>query len=316
MELKSKTIIQFQRAGRCFRDRSEDSATAYRQKFDYKPSIFILPDILNEPDDSMSLVRYLLYSNEFDTRGICATTSWWLPNETHCTCVENQTVQNAWLAEDIRLGPLGSQYPQIIYTMEGDTPSFLWLVPNGLVYRDHIDWGTWGGRYNRPVAGDDWVEGGASNHFVNTHRDCHWRRRGDSGDASSINLAGPDPFFLKGTSKQTYTFSASLTCDPDSPADNGKLSFEWAMYSDTTEFLTDLDVQIEVIGELGGVLEVNDARFSNATLGQQIQIIAPELEGNPDTGLWTDFHLLLQVTNGAGKYPIRKYLRIVCESEV
>lgn len=53
------------------------------QSFSYKPRIFIMSDILNEPDDSMSLVRYLLYSNEFDTRGICATTSWWLKNATH-----------------------------------------------------------------------------------------------------------------------------------------------------------------------------------------------------------------------------------------
>ena len=48
-----------------------------------KPRIFILSDILNEPDDSQSLVRYLLYSNEFQTEGIVATTSTWLPNETH-----------------------------------------------------------------------------------------------------------------------------------------------------------------------------------------------------------------------------------------
>lgn len=48
-----------------------------------KPRIFILSDILNEPDDSQSFVRYLLYSNEFQTEGIVATTSTWLPNETH-----------------------------------------------------------------------------------------------------------------------------------------------------------------------------------------------------------------------------------------
>lgn len=51
--------------------------------FPKKPRIFILSDILNEPDDSESLVRYLLYSNEFDTQGICAVTSEWLPNSTH-----------------------------------------------------------------------------------------------------------------------------------------------------------------------------------------------------------------------------------------
>lgn len=42
-----------------------------------------MSDILNEVDDSESLIRYLLYSNEFDTQGICAVTSTWLPNVTH-----------------------------------------------------------------------------------------------------------------------------------------------------------------------------------------------------------------------------------------
>lgn len=48
-----------------------------------KPRTFILTDILNEPDDSQSLIRYLLYANDFDTRGLVATTSLWLQNETH-----------------------------------------------------------------------------------------------------------------------------------------------------------------------------------------------------------------------------------------
>lgn len=48
-----------------------------------KVRTFILTDILNEPDDSMSMVRYLLYSNEFDTRGLVAVTSWSLRNATH-----------------------------------------------------------------------------------------------------------------------------------------------------------------------------------------------------------------------------------------
>lgn len=51
--------------------------------FASKPRIFILTDMLNEPDDSQSLVRYLLYANEFETRGICATTSTWLRSSTH-----------------------------------------------------------------------------------------------------------------------------------------------------------------------------------------------------------------------------------------
>ena len=37
--------------------------------------IFVLTDIENEPDDAMSLVRFLVYSNHFDVEGLAATTS-------------------------------------------------------------------------------------------------------------------------------------------------------------------------------------------------------------------------------------------------
>src|SRR3982751_542627 len=43
-----------------------------------KPRIIVLTDISNEPDDEESLVRLLVYSNEFDVEGIIATTSTWL----------------------------------------------------------------------------------------------------------------------------------------------------------------------------------------------------------------------------------------------
>lgn len=39
--------------------------------FASKPRVFVLSDILADVDDSESFVRYLLYSNEFDTRGLC-----------------------------------------------------------------------------------------------------------------------------------------------------------------------------------------------------------------------------------------------------
>jgi hypothetical protein len=48
------------------------------QGFPQKPRVFILSDISNEPDDAESLVRYLLYSNQFTTEGLVATTSTWM----------------------------------------------------------------------------------------------------------------------------------------------------------------------------------------------------------------------------------------------
>ncbi|KAA5547366.1 DUF1593 domain-containing protein [Roseiconus nitratireducens] len=57
-------------------------------------------------------------------------------------------VTNEWLDENVRQkGQLGAEYPHWEYLMEGDTPSFLNLITNGLSDPEHPDWGGWGGRY-------------------------------------------------------------------------------------------------------------------------------------------------------------------------
>ena len=59
-------------------------------------------------------------------------------------------VDNPWLEQNIRRkGPLGAEYPRVEFLMEGDTPSFLGLVNNGLNVPDRPDWGGWGGRYEK-----------------------------------------------------------------------------------------------------------------------------------------------------------------------
>lgn len=62
---------------------------------------------------------------------------------------DNSEISNGWLAENIQQGhgPLGSQYPDVAWGMEGDTPAFLSLIPNGLNEAEHPEWGAWGGRY-------------------------------------------------------------------------------------------------------------------------------------------------------------------------
>lgn len=58
-------------------------------------------------------------------------------------------VSNDWLQTHVRRGPLGALYPPWTFIMEGDTPSFLYLIPNGLGVPDRPDYGSWGGRYGR-----------------------------------------------------------------------------------------------------------------------------------------------------------------------
>lgn len=63
--------------------------------------------------------------------------------------IDNSTISNQWLAKHIQQGhgALGAAYPDIAYGMEGDTPSWLGLIPNGLNNMEHPNWGSWGGRY-------------------------------------------------------------------------------------------------------------------------------------------------------------------------
>ncbi|MDF1770130.1 nucleoside hydrolase-like domain-containing protein [Maricaulis sp.] len=63
--------------------------------------------------------------------------------------LDNTSISNDWLADNIQQGhgPFGAAYPDVAYGMEGDTPTFLNLVRNGLSDPEHPDWGGWGGRY-------------------------------------------------------------------------------------------------------------------------------------------------------------------------
>jgi len=63
--------------------------------------------------------------------------------------IHNDEISNNWLAQNIQQGhgPLGAVYPDVAWGMEGDTPSWLSLIPNGLNEAEHPDWGGWGGRY-------------------------------------------------------------------------------------------------------------------------------------------------------------------------
>ena len=47
-----------------------------------KQRVFVLTDITNEPDDQQSLVRFLVYANEYDIEGLVATSSTHLRNNT------------------------------------------------------------------------------------------------------------------------------------------------------------------------------------------------------------------------------------------
>lgn len=73
--------------------------------------------------------------------------------------VDNTKISNPWLAANIQQGhgPLGVAYPDVAWGLEGDTPAFLALIPNGLSVPDRPEWGGWGGRYElyKPAPASD-----------------------------------------------------------------------------------------------------------------------------------------------------------------
>jgi hypothetical protein len=78
--------------------------------------------------------------------------------------IDNTTVSNAWLATHIQQGhgALGAVYPDVAWGVEGDTPAFLGLIPNGLNVPDRPDWGGWGGRYELYTPSFEGVKDGGS----------------------------------------------------------------------------------------------------------------------------------------------------------
>jgi len=174
-------------------------------------------------------------------------------------------VDNPWLDENIRVkGPLGAQYPTTKFLMEGDTPSFLGLIDNGLNAPDHPDWGGWGGRYEyytprmqkwfvepetRPFwsDADDEVMGvDGSWHTSNKATIWRWRPAFQNDFAARMDwtiqpfakanhppvarTANSDRLFAKPGDR--VAFSAEGSSDPDGNA----LSYQWSYYPEPGTF--------------------------------------------------------------------------------
>ena len=105
---------------------------------------------ISDQDDSGPWIRKN-FPNIFYavTPGYNYTYATWLGMSFPFPGSNKDVVSSSWLAKNIQQGhgPLGAAYPDVAYGMEGDTPSFLNLIDNGLSDPAHPNWGGWGGRY-------------------------------------------------------------------------------------------------------------------------------------------------------------------------
>ena len=151
-------------------------------------------------------------------------------------------------------GPLAALYPTNTHLpqKEGDTPEFLYLVPNGLNDPDHPEWGSWAGRFApQPDAGtrpyywpsvQDTLDG--HTHRDNTlipwaeHLQNDFRARLDWCVTPFKNANHPPKPVLASPPHTTVRPGQTITLDasPSSDPDGHPLRFHWRPYPEATAF--------------------------------------------------------------------------------
>lgn len=142
-------------------------------------------------------------------------------------------------------GYLGNLYPKYKWGVEGDTPSFLYVMPNGLNNPEHPAWGGWGGYFTFSITRDS-VTSAYTNYreikataisrkyeerfypaiFNNFAARMDWAKNG-KGNRNPVAVVNNDktlaPILLSPKENSTVTIDASGSYDPD----DDSLSFHW-----------------------------------------------------------------------------------------
>lgn len=235
-------------------------------------------------------------------------------------------VDNPWLDRNIRSkGPLGAKYPRTEYLMEGDTPSFLGLIRNGLNVPERPDWGGWGGRYElytprkqkwhleaetRPIWTDamDEVKGVDGQWHTSNHATIwRWRSAYQNDFAARMDwtvkpykeanhppvprLGHPDR--LTARRGDRVELNAEGTSDPDGDA----VSYEWFYYPEAGTFTVSSAVS-------GQPVEIRNFDQPRAWFVVPTERVMP-----PGTGT---MHIILAVTDH-GVPRLTRYRRVIVE---
>jgi hypothetical protein len=237
-------------------------------------------------------------------------------------------VDSPWLDEHIRRkGPLGELYPRVAYLMEGDTPSFLGLISNGLNVPERPDWGGWGGRYElytprmmrhflepetRPIYTNaiDEVRGVDGNWHTTNHATIwRWRSAYQNDFAARMEWTirpraeanhPPVPKLghaeqLRAKPGQRVDLSAEGTTDPDGDA----VSYEWLHYGEAGTFTVSA-------ARTGQTVEINGFDQQKAWFTVPTRRVMP-----PGTGT---MHIILAVTDH-GAPRLTRYKRVIVTVE-
>jgi hypothetical protein len=229
-----------------------------------------------------------------------------------------ELVDNPWLSTHISQnhGPLGALYPKVEYIMEGDTPSFLGLINNGLGSALNPGYGGWGGRYDYFKSYAE--EGKIWTNTINSVDEItledgrkeasdqatiwRWREayqhdfaaRMDWCIAATFKAANHNPVVVLNGDKskalvtakfpagETVRLSAKGTTDPD----NHTLSYRWFVYKEAGGYKGDLPLATATSDEISFTMPALNAN-------QTIHIIC-EVKDNGTPALFAYRRVILQ----------------------
>lgn len=246
-------------------------------------------------------------------------------------------MEKSWIKENIQIGPLGSAYPDYLFIPEGDTPTFLYLIQNGLGVPECPDYGSWGGRYARTDISSDGLN---SNHYsdavdrvkVNdrTYTSNHatiwrWRDAFQNDFAARIKWS-MEPDFAKANHHPVITINdfkglapvridaeagskvildASGTYDPD----GSKLTFRWWHYHEPSATQWWVEAEVAEIG----IKNLDDE-------GRKVEVTLPppdkcavELMSRKPVAQGQLLHLMLEVTDD-GAPILTSYRRVLIQA--
>ena len=245
------------------------------------------------------------------------------------------TVTNEWLDANIRnKGPLGQMYPRFLFIMEGDTPSFLGLIDNGLNSYRRPDWGGWGGRYvYRQPYGEShaiWTQGGdvfsrvtsqdtvmgvdGKEHVSDQATIWRWREEFQNDFAARMawtvadykhanhnpvvdvnGQTGTAPIFVDAEVGKPITLDASGSKDPDGQ----RLQYKWFHYAEAGGTGTNL-----------AIVTLSGANTAKAVVTPTAVCRANWLQAAPKCSGTGTAHIILAVTDD-GTPRLTSYRRVI-----
>jgi hypothetical protein len=247
---------------------------------------------------------------------------------------DSSLVTNEWLEANIRKGPMGKWYPRFMFIMEGDTPSYLGLIDNGLNAYRRPDWGGWGGRYvyRQPYGeghaiwtqgGDEFARATSQDRVIGIDGAVHvsdqatiwrWREAYQNDFAARMDWtikdfahanhnpalvvngeAGTAPLELTVNAQQTVTLDAAGSKDPDGQP----LHYKWWVYEEAG-----------LAGTHGADVTVNGANGERATVTANSACRAAWIPGLMPCRGDGVAHIILEVTD-EGTPRLTSYRRVV-----